>query len=145
MTGQIVGMDRRPDPNAPIFSFNELLYMLATLMFAYNLPRVSIKLHDCNKIKAEKWHYSVSDHVLNIQTEQQIKPSAEQTLQALYDSEINFRIECFWDAGFNWSLGTEYAGFETCGTENTYAEAVSALAAAAVDRYPRSKFAKGLS
>jgi hypothetical protein len=26
------------------------------------------------------------------------------TLQQLYDSEINFELSCFWDGGFIWKL-----------------------------------------
>jgi len=29
----------------------------------------------------------------------------------LYDSEINFEISCFWDAGFNWKLGDSVNGY----------------------------------
>lgn len=43
-----------------------------------------------------------------------IKKKKEKTptekLQALYDSEINFRIECFWDDGFEWFLGAKCNG-----------------------------------
>jgi hypothetical protein len=63
-------------------------------------------------------------------------------LQALYDSEINWKLECFWDSGFQWALGSEYAGFIATGTENTRAEAVTALTTAALKHYPRSEFAK---
>jgi hypothetical protein len=32
-------------------------------------------------------------------------------LQALYDSEINFTISTFWDAGFKWKLGDDHTAF----------------------------------
>lgn len=32
-------------------------------------------------------------------------------LEALYDSEINFKIQCFWDSGIEVMLGDEINGF----------------------------------
>lgn len=32
------------------------------------------------------------------------KASIGGLLQRMYDSEINFRLECMWDGGFTWSL-----------------------------------------
>jgi hypothetical protein len=32
-------------------------------------------------------------------------------LQRLYDSEINFEVSCFWDAGFDVRLGDAVNGF----------------------------------
>lgn len=65
-------------------------------------------------------------------------------LQALYDSEINFNISTFWDAGFQWKLGDESNGFKAEGEEATIKEAVAELVKAARKHYPESEFAKGL-
>ena len=67
------------------------------------------------------------------------------TLQKLYDSEINFEISTFWDAGFDWKLGDEMNGYkEVCegGCCDTLETAVIALAIAAVKHFPDSVFAK---
>jgi hypothetical protein len=59
-------------------------------------------------------------------------------LQALYDSEINFRIECFWDGGFNWQLGDELNGWKEFGGGDTIEEAAEDLWAAAEKIYPKA-------
>lgn len=51
-------------------------------------------------------------------------------LQRLYDAEQNFSIECFWDAGFRWSLGDEGHGFTAQGSADTFSEAAAALVSA---------------
>jgi hypothetical protein len=48
-------------------------------------------------------------------------------LQALYDSEINFTITTFWDAGFKWKLGDDMNGFDAEGEARTMKEAVEQL------------------
>lgn len=63
-------------------------------------------------------------------------------LQQLYDSEINWRIATFWDAGFEWELGDEANGFKESGTGNTFSEAEQALGEAAARHYPDSVFAR---
>jgi hypothetical protein len=63
--------------------------------------------------------------------------------QDLYDSEINFQISCFWNAGFEWKLGDEMNGFRARGRADTYEQAVEALASAAREHYPESLFAFG--
>jgi hypothetical protein len=63
-------------------------------------------------------------------------------LKDLYDSEINFSIVTFWDAGFNVKLGDQINGFEAETTVYTFAEAVEWLRAAAVEAYPESVFAQ---
>lgn len=66
-----------------------------------------------------------------------------ETLQRLYDSEINFSINTFWDAGFEWKLGDKINGFmaEGC-NDDTLCGAIDELKAAAIAYYPDSKFAK---
>ena len=64
-------------------------------------------------------------------------------LQDLYDSEINFSISCFWDAGFEVKLGDDAIGFcsvadSVYGMENVYAF----LKSEAIKYYPNSDFAK---
>jgi hypothetical protein len=64
------------------------------------------------------------------------------TLQDLYDSEINYVIATFWDAGFRVLLGDDLNGFIAETRTPTFAEAVQWLAATAVEHYPDSDFAK---
>ena len=68
----------------------------------------------------------------------------QETMQALYNSEINFSVSCFWDGGFdvklggglygeNWKLTShcdDVSGIQVC------------LVTMAVKQYPNSKFAK---
>jgi len=64
------------------------------------------------------------------------------TLQKLYDSEINFEISTFWDAGFDWKLGDEMNGYKDGGQVDSLGDAAIALAIAAVKHFPDSVFAK---
>src|SRR5712671_1722328 len=48
-------------------------------------------------------------------------------LQMLYDSEINFELSCFWDAGFIWKLGDDANGYVAEGNTRTVEEATTAL------------------
>jgi hypothetical protein len=66
----------------------------------------------------------------------------QSVLQALYDSEINRRIESFWDSGWTGWLGDEMNGF-TLGhvRGETLAECVAELANQACSVYPESTFA----
>lgn len=69
-----------------------------------------------------------------------------EILQALYDSEINFRISCFWDGGFIVELGDEHNGFPDhmlggVASEYGFDESVRVLAALAIGKFPNSKFA----
>lgn len=63
-------------------------------------------------------------------------------LQDLYDSEINFTIATFWDAGFRVMLGDDMNGFAAETRVKTFNEAVQWLALAAIEHYPDSDFAK---
>lgn len=62
-----------------------------------------------------------------------------ETLQRLYDSEINGHITWVWDGGFEWAVdaGSEVFG----GNAPTVAQAIEHLAVAAVEHYPQSEFA----
>jgi hypothetical protein len=62
-------------------------------------------------------------------------------LQALYDSEINCKLEWLWDGGIDWTL---YGAGEEVFTGNarTVKDAVRELAQAVLAHYPDSDFAK---
>ena len=67
-----------------------------------------------------------------------------QSLQALYDSEINWRIDTFWDSGFRWYLGLgDNVGtlWDAEGEEDSLEQSVAKLVAAALEHYPNSTFA----
>jgi hypothetical protein len=66
-----------------------------------------------------------------------------ETLQRMYDSEINFSISTFWDGGFDWKLGDEQNGFVKEGSTFTFGEAVECLANAAHTHYQDSVFHLG--
>jgi hypothetical protein len=72
------------------------------------------------------------------------KIDAAKILQKLYDSEINFKIETLWDAGFYFYLGDEINGFSKCltGDNDSFTDGVYILAEAAIKKYPESEFAK---
>ena len=67
----------------------------------------------------------------------------QDILQALYDSEINCRIESFWDGGWTGWLGDDQNGF-TLGhvRGRTFAECARNLADQACAVYPASDFAQ---
>jgi hypothetical protein len=66
-----------------------------------------------------------------------------EILQALYDSEINCRIECFWDGGWTGWLGDETNGFRLTEVRGlTFVECVANLANQACAVYPESVFAE---
>ena len=62
------------------------------------------------------------------------------TLQLLYDSEINFELSCFWDGGFIWKLGDSANGYAAEGRAASVSEAVAQLQAAALAHFPQSDF-----
>lgn len=51
-------------------------------------------------------------------------------LKEIYDSETNFELSCFWDAGWYWKLGDELNGFRAEGVADTLEDAVVELLAA---------------
>jgi hypothetical protein len=62
--------------------------------------------------------------------------------QRLYDSEINFEVSGFYDAGFEVRLGDALNGFLAHGKVGTWAEAEAWLRDQAVAHFPDSEFAK---
>ena len=67
----------------------------------------------------------------------------QDILQALYESEINCRIESFWDDGWIGMLGDEMNGFNLRHVRGrTFAECVVELANQACSIYPASAFAE---
>lgn len=66
----------------------------------------------------------------------------ENTLQELYDSEINFQVSTFWDGGFDWHLGDEANGILDSGNSPTFLDAVEDLKHSAIKNFPESTFAK---
>ena len=65
-----------------------------------------------------------------------------EILQALYSSEINCRIQSFWDGGWTGFLGDEMNWFPWAGVSGrTLDECVTELASQAVAVYPDSDFA----
>lgn len=71
-------------------------------------------------------------------------PSLTAVLQALYASEINASISCFWDAGWDVKLGDELNGFKAERTfENSELDAAAVwLVSEAKRAFPQSEFAK---
>lgn len=67
------------------------------------------------------------------------------TMQALYDSEINCDLSTFWDDGFTWTLGDKLNGWAAQGTAPSWEEAEKELSEAACRHYPESDFAKALA
>lgn len=66
-----------------------------------------------------------------------------EVLQALYDSEINCRIESFWDDGWIGWLGDELNGFPFAKVRGrTLADCVTELGQQASVLYPASAFAE---
>jgi hypothetical protein len=63
-------------------------------------------------------------------------------LHDLYDSEINFSISSFWDAGFQVKLGDDLNGFVASGIAKTFDEAAEWLRVRAIEHHPDSAFAK---
>ena len=67
----------------------------------------------------------------------------QDILQALYDSEINCRIESFWDGGWTGWLGDDLNGFRLAEVSGkTLAECAENLANQACAIYPTSDFAQ---
>ena len=67
----------------------------------------------------------------------------QDILQALYDSEINCRLESFYDGGWTAWLGDEMNGFRVAEVRGrTLDECVKSLADQACSIYPESAFAE---
>lgn len=59
-------------------------------------------------------------------------------LQQLYDNEINFKIETFWDNGFNVAIGDQMNGYKAETTVETFDEAVKWLTEQADVLFPET-------
>lgn len=75
------------------------------------------------------------------------KEQIGEVIERLYDSDINARIEWFWDAGYNISLRDDRNGFVGLNDapkvdDYDIAETISALAWQARQIYPDSEFSK---
>ncbi|MCK1358934.1 hypothetical protein [Bradyrhizobium sp. 199] len=68
--------------------------------------------------------------------------STARTLQDLYDSEVNFAIAAFWDAGFQVKIGDELHGFAASETVDNFAQAIEWLRVQTLELYPESVSAK---
>jgi len=68
-------------------------------------------------------------------------PPPADTLQHLYDSEINAEVRWVWDGGVAWRLGNEHSGWRAEGCAATVALAVLELAKAAAAAFQDSEFA----
>lgn len=62
--------------------------------------------------------------------------------QRLYDSEINFEVSGFYDAGFDMRLGDALNGFVAQGKVETWEAAEAWLRDQALALFPDSKFAQ---
>jgi hypothetical protein len=62
--------------------------------------------------------------------------------QRLYDSEINFEVSGFYDAGFDVRLGDALNGFLSAGRVETWGDAEAWLREQALAHFPDSKFAQ---
>jgi hypothetical protein len=63
-------------------------------------------------------------------------------LQRIYDSEINFEVSGFYDAGFDVRLGDALNGFVAQGKVETWEEVEAWLRDQALTHFPESTFAK---
>lgn len=73
-----------------------------------------------------------------------MEPSLTSILQALYRSEINCSISCFWDAGWDVKLGDEMNGWRAHAnfTNDELDEIGPWLIRAAKREWPESEFAR---
>ena len=62
--------------------------------------------------------------------------------QKLYDSEINFCVETFWDGGFDVKIGDKMNGFKASACLMDWSEVDAWLHEKAVELFPESTFAK---
>jgi hypothetical protein len=69
-------------------------------------------------------------------------PEPMSILQRLYDSEINFEVSGFYDAGFDVRLGDALNGFLAHGKVKRWADVEAWLRDQALAHYPESKFAQ---
>lgn len=67
------------------------------------------------------------------------------TMQALYDSEINCDLSTFWDEGFTWRVGDAHNGWKERGSATSLEAAEKELSESACHHYPESVFAKAMA
>jgi hypothetical protein len=70
----------------------------------------------------------------------QSSPLQSTVLQMVYDSEINFELSCFWDAGFYWKLGDSANGYVAEGKASSIEDPIRQLTDAALTHLPESGF-----
>ena len=69
-----------------------------------------------------------------------------EVLEDLYDSELNFELSTFWDAGYTIKLGDTQNGFSGKSEMlNSLKEVTTELIRLVIDNCPRSDFAKKYS
>lgn len=68
--------------------------------------------------------------------------NSARILQDLYDSEINFAIIAFWDAGFKVMLGDEVNGFSATERVHNFPQGIEWLRIRTLEQHPESAFAK---
>ena len=67
----------------------------------------------------------------------------EKELQRMYDSEINVRIQCFWDGGWHVAVGDEMNGLKWPKWDNCELDQViPALQDLIREHYPNSTYAR---
>lgn len=66
-------------------------------------------------------------------------------IDKIYDSEINAKIQWFWDGGFDVCLGDDMNGWKATNTIilNTWKDVEVWLEEKAIEHYPESDFTKG--
>jgi hypothetical protein len=69
----------------------------------------------------------------------------QQELQRIYDSEINVRIESFWDGGWRLLLGDALNGFTPQQSARTAEEIAPTLQAMIKEHYPDSAYARSIA
>jgi hypothetical protein len=69
-------------------------------------------------------------------------PTAFEIPQALHDSEINFKIESFFDSVWTVTLGDQMNGWGDYSRRPNYVDALLDLKDMAIQRFPDSKFAQ---
>lgn len=63
-------------------------------------------------------------------------------IQEMHDERLNASIVWYDRKGFCWYLGDNFAGFKDTGFAANFADAITDLAAAAVEHFPESQFAQ---
>lgn len=68
-------------------------------------------------------------------------PSVHEIPQALHDSDINFKIECFYDGVWTATLGDEMNGWDDHTRRPNYVDALLDLKDMAIETFPNRNFA----